>query len=436
LQEYKNTLNFLFGLQKFGMKFGLENIKHLLDFLENPETNYPTVHIAGTNGKGSTAAMIASILTASGYKTGLYTSPHLIDFTERIRIDGKPISSKEVVIYGKKLKSQIQKSKATFFEATTAIAFQYFSDKNVDVALIETGLGGRLDATNVIKPELSIITTIGMDHSEQLGNTIQSIASEKAGIIKSRTPCITSVKNASALKIIKSIAKDNNSPLIEVSKYAKLKVISNEIDSLNVSLQVDDLKLRNVKVDLVGSYQRDNIKLAVTAVKLLRENSKFYKVSKQTIVEGLRDVRKNTGLRCRFEMLSASPIIICDVAHNPQGFEVLSKSLIDAGLHDVIAVFGIMEDKDADSVLPYLMKASKLVVACQPKIKRALKSQIIVEKLHKQEFPCINGISVPHSIEIAKSRAQDGDTMLICGSHYVLAEAILFLNKTPKKLDF
>jgi dihydrofolate synthase/folylpolyglutamate synthase len=203
LQEYKNTLNFLFGLQKFGMKFGLENIKHLLDFLENPETNYPTVHIAGTNGKGSTAAMIASILTASGYKTGLYTSPHLIDFTERIRIDGKPISSKEVVIYGKKLKSQIQKSKATFFEATTAIAFQYFSDKNVDVALIETGLGGRLDATNVIKPELSIITTIGMDHSEQLGNTIQSIASEKAGIIKSRTPCITSVKNASALKIIK-----------------------------------------------------------------------------------------------------------------------------------------------------------------------------------------------------------------------------------------
>ena len=436
MQEYKNTLNYLFGLQKFGMKFGLENIKHLLDFLENPEKNYPTVHIAGTNGKGSTAAMIASILTASGYKTGLYTSPHLVDFTERIRIDGKPISSKEVVIYGKKLKSQIQKTKATFFEATTAIAFQYFSDKNVDVALIETGLGGRLDATNVIKPELSIITTIGMDHSEQLGNTIQSIAAEKAGIIKSRTPCLTSVKNASALKKIKSIAKDNNSPLIEVSKYAKLKVISNEIDSLNVSLQVDDLKLRNVKVDLVGSYQIDNIKLAVSAVKLLRENSKFYKVNKQTIVEGLRDVRKNTGLRCRFEMLSASPIIIGDVAHNPQGFEALSKSLVDAGLHDVIAVFGIMEDKDTDSVLPYLMKASKLVVACQPKINRALKSRIIVEKLHKQEFPCINGISVQHSIEIAKSRAQDGDTLLICGSHYVLAEAVLLLNKIPKKLDF
>jgi dihydrofolate synthase / folylpolyglutamate synthase len=436
LQEYKNTLNFLFRLQKFGMKFGLENIKQLLDFLENPETKYPTVHIAGTNGKGSTAAMIASILTASGYKTGLYTSPHLIDFTERIRIDGKPISSKEVVIYARKLRSQIQKTKATFFEATTAIAFQYFSDKNVDVAVIETGLGGRLDATNVIKPELSIITTIGMDHSEQLGNTVLSIASEKAGIIKSRTPCITAVKHTIALKIIKSIAKDNHSQLFEVSKFVKLKVISNDIHSLNVSLQIKDLKLKNVKVGLVGSYQRDNIKLAVTAVKLLRENSKFDRVRKQTIVEGLRDIRKNTGLRGRFEVLSALPIIIGDVAHNPQGFEALSKSLIEVGLHGVITVFGMMEDKDVDSVLPYLMKASKFVVACQPKIKRALKSQIIVEKLHKQEFPCSNGISVPHSIEIAKSRAQVGDTMLICGSHYVLSEAITFLNKIPKKLDF
>jgi dihydrofolate synthase/folylpolyglutamate synthase len=436
LYDYKNTLNFLFGLQKFGMKFGLENIKQLVDFLDHPETNYPTVHIAGTNGKGSTAAMTASILTASGYKTGLYTSPHLVDFTERIRIDGKPITGKEVVKYVRQLRSQIQKTKSTFFEATTAIAFQYFSDHKVDVAVIETGLGGRLDATNVIKPELSIITTIGMDHSEQLGKTIQSIASEKAGIIKYGIPCITSVKDAIALKAIKSIAKDNNSPLIEVIKFAKLKAIRNEIDSLHVSLQVGALKFKNLKVNLGGSYQRENIKIAVTAANLLSENSKFDRVSKQTIVEGLRDVRKNTGLRGRFELLSSSPIIIGDVAHNPQGFEALSKSLTEAGLHDVIAVFGIMEDKDIDSVLPYLMKASKLVVACQSKTKRALKSHIIVEKLHKLEFPCINGVSVLHSIKIAKSRVKDGDVMVICGSHYVLSEAIPFLNKTTKKLDF
>ncbi len=406
------------------MKFGLKNIKHILKYLGNPELEYPTVHIAGTNGKGSTAAMIASILTSSGYKTGLYTSPHIYDFSERIRIDGKPISRSNIVKYTKLLKSEIDKTNSTFFEATTAIAFEYFKDQKIDVAVIETGLGGRLDATNVIKPELSIITTIGIDHSEQLGNTIESIAAEKGGIIKPAIPCLTAVTDKKALQVIKSIAKKNKSKLIDVNKFIKVSITKNEFDEFRVHIIAKDLRLKDIDINLTGSYQKSNIKLAVAAARHLAKKSEFIKITNNKISEGLKSISKNTGMRGRFDVLSISPVIIGDVAHNPQAFKFLSQSLLEIGLHDTITIFGIMKDKDIDSIIPYLAKFSKLIIACKPKTERALHSEVIVEKLQEMEIPCLDGKNVANSLKIAKSIAKPSDAILICGSHAVLGEAI------------
>jgi dihydrofolate synthase/folylpolyglutamate synthase len=418
------------------MKFGLENIKHILKYLGNPELVYPTVHIAGTNGKGSTAAIIASILTSSGYKTGLYTSPHIFNFSERIRIDGKPISGRNIVKYTKLLKSEINETNSTFFEATTAIAFQYFKDQKIDVAVIETGLGGRLDATNVIKPELSIITTVGIDHSEQLGDTIESVAAEKAGIIKPKIPCLTAVTDKKALQVIKSIAKKNKSKLIDVNKLIKFKMLKNEFDELRVSVRAKGIRLQDVNVNMAGSYQSANIKLAVAAASFLANKNEFNKITNKKISEGLKSICKNTGFRGRFEVLSTSPIVMGDVAHNPQAFKFLSQSLLEIGVHNIITIFGIMKDKDINSIVPYLEKFSKLVIACKPKTKRALNSSIIVDKLQEMEIPCIDGKSVANSLKIAKSIAKPDDIILICGSHMVLGEIIKYFKKTFKKLDF
>lgn len=415
------------------MKFGLENIKHILKYLGNPELEYPTVHIAGTNGKGSTAAMIASILSSSGYKTGLYTSPHIFNFSERIRIDGKPISRKNIVKYTKLLKNEIKKTNSTFFEMTTAMAFLYFKDQKIDVAVIETGLGGRLDATNVIIPELSIITTVGIDHSEQLGDTIESIAAEKAGIIKTKIPCLTAITDKIAMEVVKSVAKKNESKLIDVNKLIKIKMLKNEFNELRVSIRAKDIRLKDVKLNLKGSYQTNNIKLAVAAARILATNKKFNKITNKKISEGLKSISKNTGFRGRFEVLSTSPVVIGDVAHNPQAFKFLSQSLLEIGIQNIITIFGIMKDKDIDSIIPYLERFSKLVIACKPKIERALNSRKIVDKLHEMEIPCINGKSVANSLKIAKSTAQLDDIILICGSHTVLGEVTKYFFKTVKK---
>jgi dihydrofolate synthase / folylpolyglutamate synthase len=432
LKDYKNTLQFLFGLQKFGMKLGLDNIEHLLQFLGNPEKKFSTIHIAGTNGKGSTAAMIASILAASGYKTGLYTSPHLIDFTERIRINGKPIDYSDVVKYVKNIKPETKIIKATFFEVTTAIAFQYFCDKKVDIAVIETGLGGRLDSTNVITPELSIITSIGLDHIEQLGKSISQIAQEKAGIIKPSVTCLTSVDGAQALRVIKSVAKTKHSKLVCVDKLVKIKMLETKINFMIVDLKIGKFRLENLMIGLGGSFQKDNIKLAVVAVKFLKEKSKFFKINKKSIIEGLSKVKKYSGIAGRMELLSSSPLIIGDVAHNHQAFKALYESCKELGHRGFVTVFGIMKDKDVGSCLYYLRKVSKIIIACSPRTKRALGSRAIASLLRKQGFPALNGKTVQKSVKIAIFSNRDSSQILVCGSHYVLGEAMQYLNKIHK----
>lgn len=429
LDDYSAALKFLYELQKLGMKFGLDNIKKLCAFLGNPELKYPTIHIAGTNGKGSTAAMIASILTASGYRTGLYTSPHLVDFSERIRIDGIPISASDLVEYVKLLRPQIVKASATFFEATTAITFKYFYDKNVDVAVIETGLGGRLDSTNIIQPEVSLITTIGFDHMEQLGNTIQKITREKAGIIKKNIPCITTVRDIQPLRIIRDVARKNKSELIEVGKVTSFELIETNLDHQVVSVFLRDVKIENMRIGLIGSFQKDNILLSIVTTKYLRDNKGFSRINFKTIKSGLRNVRKNSGLRGRLEVLNKNPVIIGDVAHNEQAFTELTRTLLKLGIRDVVTVFGMMNDKEIDSVIPHLKKISRILIACAPRTERALKSKRIIDKCRLAEISCINGESVAEGLNIAKIHSRGEIPILICGSHYVLGEAIIALNK-------
>ncbi|MDP2208091.1 MAG: folylpolyglutamate synthase/dihydrofolate synthase family protein [Bacteroidota bacterium] len=427
MHTFNSTIKFLYGLQKYGMKFGLENIKKLCESLENPHQDYPTIHIAGTNGKGSTSAMIASVLTASGYKTGLYTSPHLLKFNERIRIDGKPISNKELVSYTKMVRDEVKKTSATFFETTTAIAFKYFSDQKIDIAVIETGLGGRLDATNIITPLISIITNIGLEHTEYLGSTTSKIAREKAGIIKPFVPCLTAVRDEDAFGVIQSVARKSKSTLKHIDDNTKLVFVKNDLQAQYVDIKVGNTKLNNLKITMPGKFQKDNIRLSILAVTFLREEFS-YKITDQSIRCGFADVKKFSGLRGRFDLLSNNPLIIGDVAHNTQAFINLKATLFRLGIYKVIVVFGLMKDKDLNTIVQEIGDFARIVITCSPITDRAIPSGRIASKFKSSNIPCIDGKTPKNSLKIAKNYANSKEIILITGSHYVLGEAMSFVD--------
>lgn len=426
MHTFNTTIKFLYGLQKYGMKFGLENIKKLCETLENPHQDYPTIHIAGTNGKGSTSAMIASVLTASGYKTGLYTSPHLLMFNERIRIDGKPISDDELITYTKIIRSEIEKYRATFFEATTAIGFKYFSDQKIDIAVIETGLGGRLDATNIITPLISIITNIGLEHTEYLGSTTKSIAHEKAGIIKPFVPCLTAARDEDAFRVIQSVTRKSNSALNHIDDNTKLVFLKNDLQAQYIDLKIWNTKLNNLKLTMLGKFQEDNIRLSALALSLLRKKYS-YKITDRSIRSGFSGVKLFSGLRGRFDLLSKNPLIIGDVAHNTQAFINLKATLFRLGIYKVIVVFGLMKDKDLDTIVQEIGGFARIVITCSPKTERAIPSDTIASKFKISNIPCIDGKTPKYSLKIAKNYASSNEIILITGSHYVLAEAMRFV---------
>ncbi len=421
MKKFSDTIRYLYSLQKYGIKLGLHNIQALMTFLDNPHINYPIIHIAGTNGKGSTAAMLAAILKASGYKTALYTSPHLVKFNERIRINGDSIPDKDIIHYTKKLLPVINKLNATFFEATTAIAFKYFSDKKVDVAIVETGLGGRLDSTNVVKPILSIITTIDYDHMDQLGNTLGKIAFEKAGIIKEGIPCITSVENIEALSVLRRTAFKNKSVLVESKKVSSIKQLSSSIFSQKIDFKFGKKYLKNIEVELPGKYQLENIQLVLTAINYLN-SSKRKRITPYSIKNGLKNIRKFTGFRGRLEVISKKPLIIADVAHNEQAFTKLIDTLYQFGIHSPVLLFGVMKDKNVDKIVKSMQNSVKLIVGCAPEIDRAMNSKNIVRICKRYNIPAIDGINIGGGINKIRKYAGDNDVIVICGSHYVLGE--------------
>ena len=433
-QDYIETINYLYSLQRFGIKFGLHNIERLLKLLQNPERNFISVHIAGTNGKGSTSSFIASILTASGYKVGLYTSPHLVDFTERIRINGTPISRERVVECVKFLRSEIDILKATFFEATTAIAFKYFADEKVDFGIIEVGLGGRLDSTNVIKPAISVITSISYDHMDVLGETIEKIALEKAGIIKEGIPCITGCEDESALNAIKRVADEKNSQLIIADKISEANLKEAGEEFIKFDLKTPKSFYEDLTAGVAGTFQIKNAKLSVLTYEKLIELG-FVNFDKKSVYEGILKVRENTGLRGRLELLNKSlnlqnkPKILIDVAHNYPAISQLVQELENFKRRNLHVLFGVMKDKEYEKMIKKLSEVSHFAVATQPKIGRALDAKTISEIFKSNGVESIYISDSDKAFDFILSKAEPEDMILITGSHYLVGEVIAHIEK-------
>ncbi|MEK9136183.1 MAG: folylpolyglutamate synthase/dihydrofolate synthase family protein, partial [Bacteroidota bacterium] len=382
-----------------------------------------------TNGKGSTAAFLASITMEAGYKTGLYTSPHLVRFTERIRINGAEIPEKRLVAYARALRPMIEKCRATFFEATTCIAFQYFADEGVDIAIIEAGLGGRLDSTNVLKPMVSVITNVGLDHTDILGRTIPAIAREKGGIIKKGVPCITAATDASTLRTLRGIAARKHTRLLRSQRVVSFGL--HRTEASKVAFRSRAYSIPGVQLGLAGPHQRQNAQLAVAALEILRRNheqrSSFERIDVSAIQRGLRNVVQNTGLHGRLERIGPEKRYILDVAHNPPGIRTLVDALRSGGMNDLVVVFGVMKDKDYRAMVAGLSRVSGILIPVAPEGERALSARKLFDYVRQQRIPVLPGGTVRQGLRSARKHCRPSQRILITGSHYVVGEALDYL---------
>jgi dihydrofolate synthase/folylpolyglutamate synthase len=410
-----NKLNpsaYLDSLNVDTMRFGLTAITDLLSRLGNPQNSYKIILIAGTNGKGSTAAMTSSILCSAGYKVGLYTSPHLVDVRERIVINGKKISLKEfnrTIAYVKDKKEQL----VTYFEFLTAVAYVYFQRQKVDIAVLEVGLGGRLDATNVCKPMVSIITNIAFDHIDYLGNTLDSIAREKAGIIKQKGVCITAAKQKKVLEVLKNVCLRRRAKLYCLNSDIKIK--KQKDGFLNYQGLYRNLK--NLKIPLQGDHQLSNAALALAAIELCTK--KGFNIADTAIYAGL----KNTHWEARLEVLQNQPLFLLDGAHNPAGISVLCRSLKkDFSYRRLILIFGALADKDYSQMLQKIVPLASIIILTQLKTKRAVPVNDIMETVKKMGYPAIVTENVKQAIERAQALAKKQDLICATGSFYLAGE--------------
>jgi dihydrofolate synthase/folylpolyglutamate synthase len=400
---YQECLDWLFSqlpmYQRSGSiayKADIGNIVQATKKLGNPHQNFKSIHIAGTNGKGSTSHLLASVLQEAGFKIGLYTSPHLKDFRERIRINGEMIKQESVIQFITDNKDWFSQIGMSFFEMTVALAFHHFAKEKVDIAIIEVGLGGRLDSTNIIQPELSIITNIGLDHTELLGDSIEKIAREKGGIIKPRTPILIGRKQHQTEAIFDEIAQDNHSKLY----YAE----NCDIDS-----------------DLKGDYQNENKNTAYTAIKILRTQA--WNILDKHIVNGFKNLQKNTSLLGRWMTLGQSPSIICDTGHNIDGVKRIVEQIKKTNFEELHIVFGVVNDKSIDGILKLLPKKAQYYF-CQAQIPRAMHVDLLFTKAQEHQLTGNCFKSVADAFKEARSVAKENDLIFIGGSTFVVAEII------------
>ena len=401
------------------LKNDLTNTVRLCDALGNPQNRFKSIHIAGTNGKGSSAHMLASILQSSGYRTGLYTSPHMKEFTERIRIDGNEITKSFIVDFVNRIRPVIDEVQPSFFEITVAMAFDYYAANSVDVAVIEVGLGGRLDSTNVIDPELSLITNIGWDHKDILGDTLEKIASEKAGIIKAGKPVVISERQKEVEHIFINNAKSVNAPLYFASDNYSTGQNTQKGQFLLDVYKNQKLVHKDLDLPLQGFYQRKNILGVFQSVDLLRE--KGWSISNESLLHGLRSVVSNTGLKGRWQILGRDPLKVCDTGHNPEGIVEVMNQINAQTFKRLHIVFGMVKDKDAGAILKLLPQHAKYYF-CQASIPRALDAV----SLSAQALQVgLNGIVIPDvndAIKEAEWNASPDDLIFIGGSTFVVAE--------------
>ena len=401
--NYQETLDWMFSqlpmYQKEGKTAFKKDLTNIIAFskeLNFPEKKFKTIHVGGTNGKGSTSHMLASILQEAGYKVGLYTSPHLKSFTERIRVNGDEISKSKVTTFIKKHKIFLEKQKLSFFEMTVGLAFDYFEKEKVDIAIVEVGLGGRLDSTNIIIPEISVITNIGLDHTQFLGETLPEIALEKAGIIKYKVPVVIGEKQSE----IESIFLNKAEECISAISFASV-----------------DEKI--YKTDLLGDYQISNAKTAVAVIKGLDK----FNVSELNIIEGLINVAKNTNLKGRWQVLQENPKVICDTAHNAEGLKIVINQLKKENYKKLHIVLGVVSDKKLEDVLP-LFPEEAIYYFCKPNIPRGMSEDVLLEKSINFNLKGKKYSSVKKALKSALLNANQEDTIYVGGSTFVVAEII------------
>lgn len=424
---YPETIDYLYQLLpvfhrigKKAFKANLDNTIALCEHLDNPQKKFKSIHIAGTNGKGSSSHFIASILQSAGYKTGLYTSPHLKSFTERIRINGEPIPEESVIQFVEANRVFIEDVKPSFFELTVGMAFEYFAKEQVDFAIIEVGLGGRLDSTNVITPELSLITNISFDHTDILGDTLAKIASEKAGIIKSQVPVIISEKNTETESVFINKASEENSPIYFAEDF--YVVSESKVNKGLLELKILDKTTNTTQIlnsQLTGSYQIKNILGVLCAIQIL--NEKGFSISQKDILNGVSNVISQTSLKGRWQLLSTNPTIICDTAHNVSGIKEILQNIASINFENLWFVLGFVSDKDIDGILSLLPKKANYIF-CQSGTPRALDAEVL--KLKASNFS-LSGIvirDINDAIDFAKDKAQKSDLVYVGGSTFVVAE--------------
>jgi len=381
-------------------KKDLDNTLALAKYLGNPERDFKSIHVAGTNGKGSVTHMLASVLQEAGYKVGLYTSPHLKDFRERIKINGKCIPEKEVTSFVTTNMPFFETHALSFFEMTVGLAFAYFRDQKVDIAIIEVGMGGRLDSTNIVIPELSVITNIGKDHTQFLGDTLAEIALEKAGIIKPKIPIVIGELQKQTKPVFEKTASKNQAPIF----FAEAEI------------------MENYELDLLGNYQQKNCQTAAVALKVLMQNTNF-KYSVKNIENGLKNVIRNTGLQGRWQIINKNPKVICDTAHNAEGLHYVLKQLKEEEFVKLHIVIGVVSDKDLTIVLPLFPKDA-IYYFCKPDIPRGLDASILMEKGSAFGLKGNNYSSVKGAYKAALKVAAQEDVIFIGGSTFVVAEII------------
>jgi len=378
-------------------KKDLTNIKAFCNVLEEPQNDYPSIHVAGTNGKGSTSHMIASVLQAAGYKVGLYTSPHLKDFRERIRVNGHPIEKAAVIEFIETHRSFLEEQQLSFFELTVGMAFDYFSKQKVDIAVIEVGLGGRLDSTNILNPLVSVITNIGLDHTQFLGETLKEIAFEKGGIIKKETPLVIGEYQDEVIEVFENLASAHDAPVYIAEHRVK----------------------ESYSTDLLGTYQQKNINTAVQSLQLLSQMD--FEISDHQIRDGLKNIIRNTGLKGRWQILGEHPKIICDTAHNREGLILVMSQLTKEIFENLHLVLGVVNDKDLENILELMPKEAKYYF-CKPDIPRGLSAELLKIEASKQGLLGEVFDSVALAYQNALKNATANDLIFIGGSTFVVAE--------------
>ena len=430
--NYTTTLDYLFNrlpmYQRSGpvaYKNNLDNTVHLDNLFGNPHKKFKSIHVAGTNGKGSVSHMLAAVFQQAGYKTGLYTSPHLKDFRERIRINGQMVLEQFVVDWVEKFRinNEMWKIEPSFFELTVILAFDYFAREKVDIAILEVGLGGRLDSTNIVTPELSVITNIGLDHVALLGDTIEKIAVEKAGIIKGSVPVVIGSTQEETRDIFKVTATSKKSRVFFADKEFTVpySMISLDGKQLMTIEKNGEQVLPGLKLDLQGVYQRKNLPAVLQSVEIMKNQG--WSISDTALLKGLSNTTKLTGLRGRWEILGANPLVVCDTAHNFDGITQVVAQLEQTPYKNLHIVFGMVNDKDPDRVLGLLPKDAKYYFT-KASIPRAMNEKDLAKKAADFGLKGESFEGVKEAFQLAKSKAGSRDVIFVGGSTFVVAEIL------------